>query len=182
MRSQTWTSKILRERRRLNITFQLALRSAFVITLVFAAREACCQADGNQQEMIRQVPAPLPKLALNGSSHDTKAGVPFRKIVLTITNWEKYPAEMFQVQSGRRLPPNQCSQTSSRIVISVYSERGDLLTGCIAVATPANLGRFALLIPKGKSLPEFVYAVVSDRFTDAAYRSNLVSPSSGATK
>jgi hypothetical protein len=124
----------------------------------------------------------LPKLALDGTLNETRAGIPYRKFVLVITNWDKYAADMFKVPPGRKLAPTPCSQTSPRLVISVYSERGDLITGCIGVRDPANHARFAFLIQKGKQVPEFVYTVVTDRFTGAAYRSNLVSPSSGATK
>jgi len=175
MRSQPGINEIPRERGGWNITFRLVVWLAVVVAVSSAAREV-------RSQTIRQVPAPLPKLVLNGRPNAIKQGATSRKIALTITNWEKYSAEMFQVPAGQSLPPSPCSQTSARIVISIYSERGDLLAACVAAPAPVNLGRLTVGIQKGMPVPEFVYAVVSDRITGAAYRSNLVSPSSGATK
>ncbi|HUR96676.1 MAG TPA: hypothetical protein VMZ26_01285 [Pyrinomonadaceae bacterium] len=182
MRSQTQTDR----RRALPSHLSKKILSALLFTTLFAitlaGRDAFGQAAGAHPENIRQVSAPLPKLALTEAANDVKPGVLFRKVVLGITNWEKYPADMFKAQSGTRLPDNPCSQTSSRIVVSVYSARGDLLAGCIGVPTPSDLGKFGFRIYKGKPVPEFVYAVLNDRLTGAAYRSNLVSPSNGGTK
>jgi hypothetical protein len=182
MPSQTFTSEIPREHGRLSLALRLVSPLGLVIAIVFGVHDASCQGGTAHQDTIRQVPAPLPKLALNGSSNETKAGVSFRKYAMAITNRERYPSEMFHVPPGGRFPTNPCPKVSSRIVMSVYSERGDLITGCIGVPEPARLGSFTFLIQKGTQVPEFVYAVVTDRLTGAAYRSNLVSPSTGATR
>lgn len=150
--------------------------------LVSVSARADAQTAGGQAEMIRQVPGPLPKLALNGATGETKGGIQYHRITLMITNWDKFSSEMFLHPTGRKLPPNPCAEVKTRIVIAVYSERGALLAGCLAMPKAPDLGKFSFLSQKGKSVPDFVYAVVLDRYTGAAYRSNMVSPWSGSTK
>ena len=133
-------------------------------------------------DTIKQVPAPLPKLALDGATGETNGRTTQHKIVLTIINWEKYSAEMFSLPVGRKLPPNPCMEVKTRIAIAVYAEGGDLLANCIPMSKAADLGRFAFLIQKRKPIPQFIYAVINDRYTGAVYRSNLISPRSGTTK
>ena len=164
----------------------LTLRSIFVCAAMAIALlisgEATAQVNGMQAELARQVPAPLPKLALNGAVGETKGGVQYHRIVLMITNWEKYSSEMFLVPTGRKLPPNPCAEVTTRVVITIYSERGAPMAGCIPMPKQADLGKFSFLIQKGKPVPDFVYVVIHDRYTRGAYRSNLVSPSGGQTK
>lgn len=146
------------------------------------AIEASAQAVGTPSEDIRQLPAPLPKLALKGANGLSLGGTHYHRIALTITNWQNFSAAMFIVPVGRKLPPNPCSSVKSRVILTVYSERGALLAGCIPMPKADDLGQFSILIQKGKSVPDFVYAVLHDRHTGAAYRSNLVSPWNGLTK
>src|SRR5688572_32496859 len=88
------------------------LRSILVVAVVAGAamfsQEADAQTNAMQAEAIRQVPAPLPKLALHGAVGETKGGVRYHRIVLTITNRERYSSGMFLIPVGRKLPPNPC--------------------------------------------------------------------------
>jgi hypothetical protein len=144
--------------------------------------EAYTQENGVQAEVARQIPAPLPKLALNGAVPEWKGGVHYHRIVLMITNWERYSSDMFLVPTGRKISSNSCADAGSRVVITVFSDRGTPLSGCIPMPKPADLGKFSFLFRKGPTVPDFVYVVIYDRYTGGAYRSNLVSPSSGHTK
>lgn len=162
-------------------TIRLTILTLGIVAGV-SAPKAYSQMPVDQLKTVKQIPAALPKLALLGAVGDTKAGVPYHKIVLAITNWDKYPSEMFLVPVGRKLPPNTCREVKARVVISVYSNRGSAMAECISMPRPADLGRFTFQIQKGKSVPDFVYAVITDRHTGAVYRSNLVSPWTGATK
>jgi hypothetical protein len=179
MRSTTITNL---RRRAEDLRYGFILILAVTVQLGCQAREAEAQTGVVPSEAVRQVPAPLPKLALNGAAAETMGRTHYHKVILTITNWDRYSSEMFAVPHGRKLPPNPCADARTRIVLSVYSERGALIANCIAMPKPADLGRFAFLIQKGKAVPEYVYAVITDRHTGAVYRSNLVSPSGGATK
>lgn len=150
--------------------------------LGYLAAETDAQALGQPMEAARQVPAVLPKLSLTGAVGENLGRIQYHKIILAITNWDKYPSEMFSIPQGRKLPPNPCAAAATRMVLAVYSERGALLASCIAMPKAADLGKFAFRIQKGKQVPEYVYAVLNDRHTGAVYRSNLVSPFGGATK
>jgi hypothetical protein len=155
--------------------------AAIAVTLLLSG-DADAQVNGVQPEVARQVPAPLPKLVLQGAVPEFKSGVHYHRIVLMITNWEKYSSEMFLVPTGRKLPPNPCAAVVTRVVITVYSDRGASLSGCIPMPKPADLGKFSFLFRRGPTPPDFVYVVIHDRYTGGAYRSNLVSPSTGLTK
>ncbi|HKP68393.1 MAG TPA: hypothetical protein VJV05_03850 [Pyrinomonadaceae bacterium] len=155
-------------------------RPSWAITLVAIVCVLLCGQVVAQQS-IRQLPAPVPKLILNSGATEIQ-GRRQQRIALTITNWEKYPAEMFAPSAELKLPPNPCSGATSRIVISIYSHRGDPLVGCILASRPESLRSFTFAIQRGKPMPDFVYVVIHDRYTGAAYRSNLVSPATGATR
>ena len=133
------------------------------------------------QNAIRQVPAPLPKLVLSSSSV-TVGVASSQKIWLTISNWDRYSTDMFELPSGARISAHPCPDARSRVVISVYGQKGDLLSGCILARRREALGRIPVPLQKGKLTGEFVYIVINDRYTGAAYRSNMVSPHTGATR
>ena len=161
-----------------NVRGALALFFALVAGISIDAR---AQAPVEQQT-FKQIPAPLPKIAVINSAAGSGARGQYHKVDLSITNWDRYPGEMFVLPSGQKLPPNPCANVRSRIVIAVYSDRGSLLSNCIAISHSTDLGKFTVLIAKGKPLPDFLYAVINDRLTGAAYRSNLLSPQTGQTK
>lgn len=140
------------------------------------------QTAGAQAEAPKQVPARLPRLALMGAVGETKSGVQYHKIILAITNWEKYRPDMFALPTGNRPQGGSCGDIKSRIAVVVYSERGAPMSGCIPMSQPIDLRTFSFLIKKGSSVPQFIYAVMNDKSTGAVYRSNLVSPFGGATK
>jgi hypothetical protein len=134
------------------------------------------------QPAEKQIAAPLPKLVVDGGAVNSTGRGTNQKVVLAITNWERYSTDMFVLTPGQKLPPNPCARVASRIVVAVYSDRGALLSNCIPILRSTDLGKFVIQVAKGKSGPEFVYAVINDRITGAAYRSNLVSPWTGQIK
>ena len=152
-----------------------------VLQVLAVATPSTAQIANPYPQIVKQVPAPLPRVALNGAIGETRNGLQYHKIILMITNWEKFPPQIFVHPIGMILPPNSCGE-STRVVMTIKSEPGTPVTGCIHIAKPADLGKFAFVVQKGKPVPQFVYVVVTDLHTGAAYRSNLVSPWSGATK
>ena len=158
-----------------------ALFFVVLANLVIFASNANAQT-GSPSESVRQVPAPLPRVALSGAVGESVSGIQYHRVFLQITNWDRYSSEMFIIPAGRKLPPNPCAEAKTRVVLAVYSDRGALLSGCIPMPKPADLGKFSFLLSKGKTVPDFIYAVIHDRHTGAAYRSNLVSPRNGSTK
>ena len=132
--------------------------------------------------LIKQVAAPLPKVALMGAAQTTKGKIQYHKIVLTITNRDKFDPQMFTLPDGVKLPTNPCAGSRTRVVAAVYDDRGNLYSKCMPVQGKVSLGKVSFLVEKGKAIPNFVYIVLTDLKTSGAYRSNLVSPSTGATK
>ena len=130
----------------------------------------------------KQVAAPLPKLALKGAVVETRKGIQYHKIVLTVTNRDKYDPQMFTMPNGEKLPLNPCTRSRTRVVAAVYGNRGSLFSKCMPVVGKDALGEVSFLIEKGKPIPNFVYLVMTDLKTSGAYRSNFVSPLNGATK
>ena len=162
-------------------TIQLTILTLTIFAAIPAAT-ATGQIAGVQPEVSKQSPALLPKLALKGAIGETKSGVQYHKIILTITNWEKYNPSMFVLPNGKKLPANACAGVKSRVMVAVFSDRRTLLSDCIPIAERSALGSFSFLIKKGSTVPQFIYAVMNDQYTGAVYRSNLVSPMTGETK
>ena len=162
-------------------TFLSIFVIAIMANVLFLATKADSQTGAPERD-TRQVPAPLPKLALVEVVGELKNQLPYFRFVLMITNWEKYSSEMFLVPTGRKLPPNPCAEVTSRVVIRVYSEQGASLSKCIAMPKPADLGNFSYYFRRGPTPPAFVYVVVHDRYTGGSYKSNLISFATGKPK
>lgn len=165
----------------MNIRMLSTLLAAAVMCLGVSG-PAAAQLANPFPQITKQVAAPVPKLALMGAASAAKAGVQYHKIVLSITNRDKYETQMFVLPDGVKLPPNPCGGVRTRVVSAVFDERGTILSKCMPVANRDSLGAINFLIQKGSAIPKFVYVVLTDLGTGGAYRSNLVSPSTGATK
>lgn len=122
------------------------------------------------------------KLALKGSEPFKKDGKQFHKIVLTITNRDRLNVNMFVNDPPVQLPPSPCHELRLPVEISIFTEDNQPLLTCQGARTVAELDRFSFLIEKGKPMPEFVFATVTNRKSGEIYRSNLLSPKTGHTK
>ncbi len=124
-----------------------------------------------------------PKLALKGAVAYERDGKQYHKIILTVTNRDKIPPKMFQLGADEKLPPNSCRDKGrTRVMLSVFGEDGKQIAGCLKIASPQALEAPAFLIEKGKTVPEYIYIVLTDLKTGASVKSNLVSPFGGETK
>lgn len=124
-----------------------------------------------------------PKVVLNGAVGYERDGKQYHKIILIVTNRDKFPAKMFELGEGEKLPPNPCrDKVKTRIIMSIFGEDGKQIATCLAIASAQALERPSFLIEKGKIVPEFVYLVLTDLMTGATNKSNLVSPFGGETK
>jgi len=155
---------------------------ALSLTILCLAGSAQAQIANPYPPLSRQVAAPIPKLALLGAVGVTKGRTQYHKVTLTVTNRDKFSQQMFDIPEISKLPPNPCAASKTRIVAAVYSDLGKPLSKCSPISARDSLGEIAFLILKGSAIPNYVYLVLSDLQTGAAYRSNLVSPSTGATK
>jgi hypothetical protein len=124
-----------------------------------------------------------PKLALQGAVAYERDGKQYHKIILTVTNRDKISSKMFELGANEKLPPNPCREKGrTRIALSVFGEDGKQIASCLKVASAQALEAPSFLIEKGKTVPEYVYIVLTDLKTGSTYKSNLVSPFGGETK
>ncbi len=124
-----------------------------------------------------------PKLALLGAVAYKRDGKQYHKIILTVTNRDKLSPKMFELREGEKLPPNPCRlKEKTRVVLSVFGEDGKQIASCLKIASPQSLEEPSFLVEKGKTVPEYIYIVLTDLKTGASYKSNLVSPFGGETK
>jgi len=123
-----------------------------------------------------------PELALLGAEKVVTNGREYHKIVLTVTNRDKFDPKMFQLPTGAQLPPNPCGNPKVRIILDVYGTDRRSYRKCVAVRAPESLKSPSFLIETGKPIPDFVYIVLTDMQTGVVYKSNLISPSTGASK
>lgn len=156
--------------------------SAVVIVFQLLLLAFTTSSNSQALQSERQVAAPLPKLALLGAEPYTRGGKKYHRIVLTVTNHDRYSLSMFETGSIPALPPNPCVNLKARVTAAVYSESGETMTKCMSFPTPSSLKSFAFLVEQGKPIPKFVYLVLTDIKTGGAYRSNLISPSTGLGK
>ncbi len=132
--------------------------------------------------IVKQASAPKLKVVLMGAVAETKGTTQYHKIVLQVTNRSSLSRDLFITPQPALLPPNPCKGTRARLVAAVYDGRGPVLSSCTAIASRDDLGGLSFLIEKGKTIPKFVYVVLTDLKTGSAFKSNLVSPLDGSTK
>jgi hypothetical protein len=124
-----------------------------------------------------------PKLALMGAVAYERDGKQYHKIILTVTNRDKISPKMFELGADEKLPPNPCREKGrTRVVMSVFGENGKQIASCLKIASPQSLEEPSFLVEKGKTVPEYIYIVLTDLKTGTTLKSNLVSPFGGATK
>ena len=123
-----------------------------------------------------------PKLALLGAEKITTNGKDYHKIVLTVTNRDKLDPKSFEISPGVQLPPNPCGDLKVRFVLQVYGSDRRSYLKCFPVRIASYLKSPSFLIEKGKPIPEFVNVVLADLQTGVSYKSNWISPSTGASK
>ncbi len=153
---------------------------------LFVLGTVSVQAQIENKNIIAKPPTTIgikPKVALNGAVGYERDGKQYHKIILIVTNRDKYSAKMFGLGEGEKLPPNPCrNKVKTRIVMSVFGEDDKQIASCLAISSAQALERPSFLVEKGKIVPEFVYIVLTDLKTGATNKSNLVSPFGGETK
>ena len=126
------------------------------------------------------LPAPIAVLGTvedyTGSSGDR-----FTRYRVPITNWESFPAELFE--PAPELQPCGRNTNSSRAWVNVHNAETDgRIYGFCAFRSPDDLKSVWFAVPEGTPPPP-VYVVLVDRLTDTTYRSNRVdipAPSTGS--
>ena len=155
---------------------------SIIVCILIGASAAGAQITTPDLTDIKTLKVIQPKLALLGAEKAVINGKEYHKIVLTVTNRDKFSPKMFELPSGVQLPPNPCGNLKVRVVMEVYGNDGRSYRKCLAVRAPEYLKSPSFFIETGKPIPDFVYIVLTDMQTGVVYKSNLISPSTGASK
>lgn len=115
---------------------------------------------------------PSPKLTLIGTEDYTTSGGEYTRYKLSVTNWNAYPAELFE--SAPDLPACGLNTESSRTWVDIYDDSGKRLYGFCALSSPSDLQNLWFAVKKGETPPKRVYVVLKDRRCDEEYTSNQV--------
>jgi hypothetical protein len=124
---------------------------------------------------------PNPVLELAGTEDYTVSGTDFTRYMIPVTNWDVYPAELFEAAPD--LPPCGLNTESTRTWVDIYNQDDVRIYGFCALGAPEDLKEIWFAVEKGEAPPESVYIVMIDRRCDLSYVSNevAISTSSGIT-
>ncbi|HYD24658.1 MAG TPA: hypothetical protein VEB68_07655 [Croceibacterium sp.] len=114
---------------------------------------------------------PNPILYLTGLEYYSAGGKNWVRHRYDVFNKDQYPAELFAAAPG--LPPCGTNTNSSRSWVDFFDSRGQRLYGFCALGTPDNLGSIWFASEEGTIPPSWVYIEITDRQTNAKYKSNL---------
>lgn len=117
-----------------------------------------------------QAAPPLPILYLNGMEYYAAGGKNWVRYQYDVMNKDQYPADMFA--AAPNLPPCGLNANSSRSWVDFFDKAGNRLYGFCALGDPANLGKIWFSVEEGTVPPSWVYIEITDRQTNAKYKSN----------
>ena len=127
-----------------------------------------------QTNFAQKKKIPSPKLKVVEKVEHEKDNRKFTTFRLTITNWEKFPAEMFE--ESPNLPPCGKNKNSSRTWVEIYSAKHKRLYGHCAIKSPMGLiNQLSFTIPEGEKIPKKAYVIFNDRKLNKYYKSKSAS-------
>ena len=114
---------------------------------------------------------PAPMLYLTGTEHYSANGKDWVRHQYDVLNKDAYPAAMFAAAPS--LPPCGLNANAARSWVDFFDQQGKRLYGFCALGSPANLGSIWFATEAGTIPPSWIYIVITDRQTNATYKSNL---------
>lgn len=141
-------------------------------TLTMIAASLTVAALGGSAPTLAQTSFPNPILYMTSSEIYTANGRTWVRHRYDVLNKDAYPAEMFA--PAPNLPPCGSNTNASRTWVDFYNGRTNArIYGFCALGSPANLGSIWFASEEGTIPPSYVYIEMTDRQTNARYRSNL---------
>ncbi len=116
---------------------------------------------------------PAPELVVTGKEERFIGGNEFTRYELSVTNWNQYPAELFEAAPD--LQPCGTNTEASRTWVDVYDQDGGRIYGFCTLSSPEGLRDLWFAVEGGAVHPKSVYITLTDRRCDAVYVSNQVS-------
>ena len=114
---------------------------------------------------------PNPVLAFMGQEYVEIGGKQMIRYVYDVANNTKYPDELFA--PAPNLPPCGSNTKAARTWVDFYDQRGKRLNGFCALTKPADLSKIWFALDSATVPPSWIYIEMTDRQTDAKYKSNL---------
>jgi len=113
-----------------------------------------------------------PQLVFTKQEDYQASGQNWTRYYLSVTNRASYPNEMFA--PAPNLPPCGLNKNSSRTWLDIYDQAETRLIGFCAVISPDGLGNLWFTLPQGQAPPSHIFIVLTDRQTNAKYKSALL--------
>jgi hypothetical protein len=123
------------------------------------------------QRVASVPPLPNPILYLTSTEPFQQGGKQFLRYHFDVLNKDDYPAAMFAAAPA--LPPCGANTKSSRTWLDIYDLRGKRIYGFCALGKPSDLGAIWFALEADAIPPSYVYIEMTDRQTNAKYKSNL---------
>lgn len=145
------------------------VRTAFAAAFAVLALGMGCGSAASAQ------PLPNPILYITGTEPYSANGKNWIRYRFDVFNKASFPAELFA--AAPTLPPCGANANSSRGWVDFFDSRGKRLHGFCALGSPADLGSIWFSAEEGTIPPSWVYIEITDRQTNAKYKSNLAETS-----
>jgi hypothetical protein len=114
---------------------------------------------------------PNPVLAFMGPEQVEIGGKQMIRYNYDVANKSKYPDELFA--PAPNLPPCGTNTKAARTWVDVYDQRGKKLNAFCGLGKSADLGKIWFALESTAVPPSWVYIELTDRQTNAKYKSNL---------
>ena len=116
-------------------------------------------------------PIPNPVLYLLGQEFFQQSGKQWTRYRYDVLNKADYPKELFAAAPD--LPACGMNTKASRTWVDIYDQRGKRLYGFCALGKPDDLGLIWFALETSVIPPSYVYIELTDRKTNAKFKSNL---------
>jgi hypothetical protein len=116
---------------------------------------------------------PHPNLRIRDVEENNVNGTSSRKYRISVTNWDSYPAQLFN--RAPDLPPCGLNRSSSRTWVSIYNAINQhRIYGFCSLTSPSDLNELWFYVGPDQAPPQAIYIVLEDRRQNLLYFSNTV--------
>ena len=116
-----------------------------------------------------QIPNPI--LYMTDTQSATVGGQDVVRYRYDVANKDAYPANLFAAAPS--LPPCGANTNASRTWVDLFDQSGKRLNGFCALSSPQQLSSIWFALPANVVPPSWIFIVLTDRETNAKYKSNL---------
>ncbi len=119
-----------------------------------------------------KTPPTSPRLTFTGQENFQANGMTLTRYSLSVTNRAAFPNEIFAPAPD--LPPCGKNNNSSRTWVDIFDGAGKRVYGFCALKSADELAKLWFALPEEQAPPSSVFIVLTDRSSNAEYKSNIV--------